>query len=326
VIVSVLVVCWAASGSANRWGTTRAKPRTGWWTRLVARVQAIVNARAAAPLARNELLASPSQRPPCGDDPMLWKERYATMGGGLRWLGSRPVVLFFSVLLGCYLFDVAYPVLVDLFGARGRQGPGSAMKEALRDTSTALAFLGMLAVAASAAVSLTAEREQDTWVSLATTLLTPVEIIRAKQFAALWSARRIGAALLIFWAAGVFLGAIHPLGLLAAAGIVLICAWFIAAVGVFFSAHARNSTRALMLTFIALFLSLIWPWVPWRSPITDLRGAILWMNGGLAGSHPWIASLDVLIGLAYTAISFAAAAGILTWWSIRRLRANWGQV
>src|SRR5207247_1074992 len=135
--------------------------------------------------------------------------------------------------------------LAELFGARGRQGPGLAMKEALRDSSSALAVLGMLAVAASAAVSLTGEREQDTWVSLATTLLTPIEIIRSKQFAALWSARRIAVALLIFWAAGLLLGAIHPLGALAAAWIVLSCAWFIAAVGVYVSARARNSTRAL---------------------------------------------------------------------------------
>ena len=56
----------------------------------------------------------------------------------------------------------------------------------LRTASVALAVLGMLGVAASAAVSLTGEREQDTWISLATTLLTPAEVIRAKQFGAVW--------------------------------------------------------------------------------------------------------------------------------------------
>jgi hypothetical protein len=115
------------------------------------------------------------------------------------------------------------------------------MKEALLDSSSALAVLGMLAVAASAAVSLTGEREQDTWVSLATTLLTPIEIIRSKQFAALWSARRIAVALLIFWAAG-FLGAIHPLAL-AAAWIVLVAAGSSRQLECLSRLAARNSTR-----------------------------------------------------------------------------------
>ena len=48
----------------------------------------------------------------------------------------------------------------------------------------------MLTVAAASAVSLTGEREQDTWISLATTLLTPGEIVRAKQFGAVGTARR----------------------------------------------------------------------------------------------------------------------------------------
>jgi hypothetical protein len=77
----------------------------------------------------------------------------------------------------------------------GRQEPSGARQDvvdALRGSSTALAVLGMLGVAASSAVSLTGECEQDTWISLATTLLTPAEIVRAKHFGAVWSARRVG--------------------------------------------------------------------------------------------------------------------------------------
>ena len=63
-------------------------------------------------------------------------------------------------------------------------------------------FWSMLPISAAAATSLTSEREQDTWTSLATTLLTPLEVIRAKQFGAIWSARWILLALLVLWAIG----------------------------------------------------------------------------------------------------------------------------
>ena len=198
-----------------------ARPRTGWWTRLSGGARRISRAKAAVPVARNRILSAPARRRPCGDSPMLWKERYTTMGGGLRWLGSRYVVLFFGVLLGCYLLDVDR--------RHSRRWPGAGLESRGGDhrrvaqASAVLAVLGMLTVAAASAVSLTGEREQDTWISLATTLLTPGEVVRAKQFGAVWSARRVGLCLLVVWGVGFFLGAIHPLGVLAA--LVFVASW-----------------------------------------------------------------------------------------------------
>ena len=103
---------------------------------------------------------------------MIWKERYTTLGGGLSWLGGRPVVLVCGVLLGCYLFDVAYPVMAGMLLGRGG-GSVREINQALRAATAALSALGLLAVAASSAVAITGEREQDTWICLATTLLTP---------------------------------------------------------------------------------------------------------------------------------------------------------
>ena len=91
-----------------------AEPRAGWWTRMRGRLRAVADARAARALAHNELLVTRSNRPACGENPMFWKERYTRIGGGLRWPSSRPVALFFSVLLGCYLFDVAAPLVWDV--------------------------------------------------------------------------------------------------------------------------------------------------------------------------------------------------------------------
>jgi len=305
------------------------RPRTGWWTRLRARTQAIRRWRGAAPLARNELLATPSHRSPCGDDPMLWKERHIRMGGGLKWLGSQPVALFCSVLLGCFLFDAAFPVMKDLVSGRRHPWSWIAMNTALRESSVALAVLVMLPVGAAAATSLTAEREQDTWVSLATTLLTPGEIIRAKQFGAVWSARWIGLALLVLWGAGLLLGAVHPLGVMAAAAIAAITAWLTSTVGVMASARAKNSTRALGVTFIALFLFVMvsgWPWMLWASLASFREVAELWSSIGRTMGQEWAVPLATL-GLPFLMMNlFATTAGVLSYWTIRRLDTTWGRV
>jgi ABC-type transport system involved in multi-copper enzyme maturation permease subunit len=215
-VLGLLFVALAVLGLRPMRGSSwpGGEPQKGWWSRLIARLQAITRARVATSLTRNQLLIAPPDRAPCGDDPMLWKERNTSAGGGLRWLGSRPMVLFFSVFLGCFLLDVSYPVISDLLDGRWRPAARAEITDALRGSSEVLAFLAMLGVAAAAAVSLTGEREQDTWTSLATTLLTPAEVIRAKQFGAVWSARRVGIALLVIWVAGIMLGALHPLGVM----------------------------------------------------------------------------------------------------------------
>ena len=303
-----------------------ARPQTGWWTRLSGVAQGLARTRAATSIAQNPLLVTQSARPPCGDAPMLWKERYARMTGSLSWLSSRGVILFFSVFLGCFLFDVAYPALSELFGTSHSHGTQTAMNSALRQASVALSVLGMLAIAASSAVSLTGEREQDTWISLATTLLSPGEIIWAKQVGAVWSAWRIGLALLVVWATGILLGALHPTGVLVSATIVGLVAWFVAAVGVFVSGRVRNSTRSLAWTFLILILGLgNWPWMVGGSLGTYREVATPWSNQKLGVGNPWSEPANALIVWAVELALYAAAAGLLTWGSIRRLRATWGE-
>jgi len=322
----VLAVAGLRPLRGRSWAGSR--PRTGWWTRLSAPTQAFRRWRGAASLARNELLIAQSHRCACGDDPMLWKERYLRMGGGLKWLGSRPVALFFSVLLGCFLFDAAFPLVGDLMSGRWHAGSWLAMNTALRVSSVALAVVAMLPVAAAAATSLTGEREQDTWVSLATTLLTPTEIIRAKQLGAVWSARWIGLALLVLWSTGILLGAIHPLGVLAAAAIAAITAWLTAAVGVMASARAKTSTRALGITYIVLFVFVMvsgWPGMMWESLATYHEFAELRSNMGRTLNRSQAVSLATL-GFPFLTMTLnATIAGLLSYWTIRRLGTTWGR-
>jgi hypothetical protein len=303
------------------------QPQTGWWSRLVNRFQAITRARVATSLTQNQLLIAPPNRAPCGDDPMFWKERHTSAGGGLRWLGSRPMVLFFGVLLGCYLLDVSYPVLSDWLDGRWRQAPSAEVSDALRGSSEVLAVLAMLGVAAAAAVSLTGEREQDTWTSLATTLLTPAEIVRAKQFGAVWSARRVGIALLVIWSAGLLLGGIHPLGVLACAFYVVVIAWLIATIGVFASSIARNSTRALVATFIAILVfSAVtqWPATVWLLLFSYQNFALFVGQSPQAVNGPEEV-LSLALRLSQFLALYALIGAALTLGSTRRLRATWGR-
>jgi ABC-type transport system involved in multi-copper enzyme maturation permease subunit len=301
-----------------------AKPQTGWWTRLRARAEALSRSRAVAPLARNELLARPA-RPRCGERPMLWKERYARLGGGLKWMGSRPVALVFGVLVGCYLFDAAFPVLAGLSGGSRNARSSSEMNDAVRFACAALAILAMFPVGSAAATSITGEREGDTWVSLATTLLTPGEIIRAKELGALWSARWLGMALLIVLGAALLFGAVHPLGVLAAVALIGITGWLVASVGVFCSTRAKNSTRALVLTCLTLVLGVnTWPATLWASLVTykEFGVAVAHWRGLLDGPGPFFLSS---LGAAFIVLGYGAIAALLTSLAIRRVRRNWGE-
>jgi hypothetical protein len=303
------------------------KPQSGWWSRLSRRWRRFVDSHAAAALTRNEILATRSQRPPCGEDPMLWKERFTRMGGGLRWLGSRPVALFFIVLLGCFLLDVSVPVLGDVVRGSWRGRNWTQMNEALRASSVALAVLAMLPVSAASASSLTSEREQDTWTSLATTLLTPIEIVRGKQVGAIWSARWLGIALVVLLGAGLFLGAFHPIGLLTGVGVLVSSAWLVSAIGVLASTLASNSTRALFFTFVAMFVFMFWsrwPELLWSSLASYHEMTFLW-TGRIPNGYPASTNSPRIIGALVTTAVHATIACLLTIWSVKRLRSTWGR-
>ncbi len=306
-----------------------ANPRTGWWTRLSAQYRRFVNSRAAAALTRNELLATRRNRPPCGEDPMLWKERFTRMGGGLRWLGSRPVALFFAVLLGCYLLDVLAPAFGELIAGRWHERSWYQINSGLRTAGSVLAFLAILPISAAAASSITSEREQDTWTSLATTLLTPFEIIRGKQFGAIWSARWLGIGLVSLLGAGLLLGAFHPIGLLIALAILISSAWFIAAIGVLCSTFAPNSTRAIFLTCVAVCLFAVstgWPLPFWSSLASYHEMAYVWTGRIPSGYGRSTFVAPPLVGAVVMSVVNSLLAAFFTLWSVKRLRSTWGRV
>jgi hypothetical protein len=155
----------------------------------------------------------------------------------------------------------------------------------------------------------------------------PAEIVRAKHFCAVWSARRVGLALLAMRAAGLLLGAIHPLGVLAAAIYVAVIAWLIATIGVVASSFAKNSTRALLTTFITLLIFTAisqWPAMVWRLliPYGDLPGP--WPQP-VAPETRFSALLTIAVSIGALLAVHALAGVLLTLGAVRRLRATWGR-
>jgi ABC-type transport system involved in multi-copper enzyme maturation permease subunit len=300
-----------------------ARPRRGWSWRLSTAVKSLTNARAAAPVFRNRLLV-PQSRPRCGEHPMLWKERFTPLGGGLSWLGGRPVAILILTVAGCLLFDPAWTLLKARLGSpwHSHERLRLTLGQDLRGATWLLSYLGIVAVAAAGAVSITAEREHDTWTSLATTLVTPDEVVLAKQFGAVWSARWVGLVFLVLWMTGLALGAFDPLGVLGAVLLAGLAAWGLAAVGVFVSPRAGNSTRAQAVTLLIV-----------------LVGVATWLPGALAGQlmppavaenpppgspgavpsllESWPAWLTVIAG----SISFIY---LLTRLTAHRLASSWG--
>jgi hypothetical protein len=175
------------------------------------------------------------------------------------WLGSRPVVLVLGTLLGCYLFDAAWPAFGELIGAAVGRPRGDharlALNGELRMAAAWLSALWGLAVASAAAVSITSEREANTWESLAATLLTGPEVVRGKILGALWSARRLALAVAAVVTVGVLGGAVHPAGAVASGLVLAASGGLAAALGVAVSVRARNSTRALAVMVVALVVA-----------------------------------------------------------------------
>jgi len=279
-------------------------------------------------------------RAPCGDDPMWWKERYASARGGLAWGVGRPFVLFLGTLLGCYLYDVAWPSLRNVasfgyFGVRDIQR--EELSQAVRLTGTYLFVFWLLAAASAGAVGIISEREDDTWTSLTTTLLTGPEVVRAKVFGALWGTRRLALAVFSVIAVGVLGGGVHPLGGLAAVLGMAAFGGFAAALGVSISLRSGNSTRALVVTVLVLVLinsgSLLaraafgagpyttaWavtatPVLEWFSLLSYQDARVLWGGGAVWTGYPVLgpSAVTVLVagltGYGLSAVALTAHAG-----------------
>jgi hypothetical protein len=191
-------------------------------------------------------------RPECGDDAMLWKERYVSTSSATTKVAGLIVGLLVGAALMQPMYDLAQPAFIELseygYGPHGSNSARGNFNMFLRFIGTLTYVAWGLGVASAAASELTGEREQDTWVSLVSTPLSGVEIIRAKMFGAVWGLRGLGVLLVLFWLAGLAAGAVHPLAFLAVAVETPVFIWFVTALGTYLSLISKRTARALFAT------------------------------------------------------------------------------
>ncbi len=193
-------------------------------------------------------------RPACGDEAMLWKEKYVSRTGGATKVTLVGLGAILIVLIGYSGFDF-FVAAVDEFWREGYSSFGGARRDFngyLRAVGTAIYGLWLLGVASGAASGLTSEREEDTWISLISTPLDGGEIIKAKLIGPVWALRPVAYLIVGLLAAGMAAGSIHPLGAVACLVELAAFSWFLTAIGTFFSLRSKNSTRAQASTMAVL--------------------------------------------------------------------------
>jgi ABC-type transport system involved in multi-copper enzyme maturation permease subunit len=209
------------------------------------------------------LRSQPRTRPSCGDDPMLWKERWfrgAASAGVIFVIGMLASALLALLTYDAlfYRFRVAREEFVIYGYADGRHGAGYLARESFLSLLLVYSVLfyvaALIAVAVRSATGVSGERETGTWGGLLVTPLEPAEIVRAKVLGALGSQRILVFLVLAPWLFGLALGALHPIGLLLAATGMAAFLYFAAALGTLLSFRSRSSGQALARTMGLLIM------------------------------------------------------------------------
>jgi ABC-type transport system involved in multi-copper enzyme maturation permease subunit len=195
------------------------------------------------------------RRPDCGNDPMLWKERFFLRSGRqVRWI-VRILTVVGGLFMGYWLLYYGEPAFEELlvYGyGEVNNGARENFNVCLRTCGTILYVLWLLAVSAAAASGVTSEKEEDTWTSLTTTPLTGGEILVAKMIGAVWGMRFLAYCLFFLWGLGLITSAIHPFGVLAELVELAVFSWFAVALGTLISLRSKNTTRATAATVAVL--------------------------------------------------------------------------
>lgn len=124
--------------------------------------------------------------------------------------------------------------------------PNRMMFHSLIQTMTAwIGGFWILGTTATAAGSISGEREDDTWITLLSTTVEGKEILRAKMLGAILRFRWLGLTLLIVWVCGVIAGSIHPMGLASAILELAIFLWFASALGMRSSLNSGSTSKSL---------------------------------------------------------------------------------
>ena len=190
-------------------------------------------------------------RPPCGDDPIYWKEAFVgrSRGGILTNLGRLCVPALLGLCVLGALF-ASRDALIEIgnngyfFHENRTYVEREQFNIVLRFVSTSLCVPWVLWLSSVTAAGFTTEREQDTWISLLATPLQGDEILRGKMLGALRTTAPFGIAVVALWLYGLLIGAIHPVGFALVLLSLAVYVWFVTVLGTFFSLRSATTWRA----------------------------------------------------------------------------------
>ncbi len=228
-------------------------------------------------------------RPPIGDDPMLWKERYTTRVGGFAKMIGLLHNLFWLVLIGCFTWEYGRAALREVWShGYGDEYGGIAradFQNIVRQFTLWLSGVWILGTAVTAASSIASEREDDTWISLIATDLEGKELLRAKMLGSILRFRWLGLTLLTTWTIGVLCGSIHPLGFAVCCLEMAVFLWFAAALGVRLSLNSSSTSKSMALA-VGTLMFLNGGYLMCCIPVSPTGGRFV---VALAGLMPWVA-------------------------------------
>ena len=255
-------------------------------------------------------------RPPVGDDPIFWRERYTSRSGLIGQLAGFVIVTGICCTLAYFTFFFARRAFVELWhhgytaataSAQkpelnllvrlflNQSGPGTPIDAArtdfnifLRFATAAILFMIALVCTGIALEVLNTERTRETWNSLIATPLSGREILLGKLRACLWRMRGTLATVLALWTLGLLSGAIHPLGFLAAVLILASSTSLFLVFGLRVALTVPDRNDAAGRTVIPMLVPTISATLPFLLPARF--SSVLW---GL-GSTPLLAALSLI--------------------------------
>ncbi len=228
--------------------------------------------RKAARRARRRLSWRWLPRPPVGDDPIFWRERYTARDAPFVRMVTQGTFVGLSILLAVGTFVYARPafaevwqngyasatvdamsesppVLIRLFGIRGNAvGPSDRSRVEfnlfIRYTTVPMTLILCFVLAGFSSEALGVERSRGTWIGLLSTPLTARDLIRSAMRAGFWRSRFGLVAPVSLWTLGLAAGAVHPIGFVVSIVELASASWMMATMAVLGSIRAPRDETA----------------------------------------------------------------------------------
>lgn len=179
-------------------------------------------------------------RPRIEHRPMLWKELFAERALPELGLAGRVAVLL--IIAG-----VLVPIAIGFYTTSG-----SPYVQEFQHFATMLGSVvgcaGLLLIGARSASSITSEKERDTWSTLLSTPLVPVEIVAAKVLGNLYAARLVVYLLAVIWGLATLRDPNFAFGAAGSFAVMLLCGVCISLIGLLFSNWCSTSQRSMACT------------------------------------------------------------------------------